>query len=154
MCRAISRAGHRVTRWELAPRRLDGHPKGPPPLATHFGPLEAPPAGLEGFETLILIGAITGVDEPLAALGGLVGALAPETQVMLLEPAASGAGGRWLGRVIGRFRGQPLLSEATALAALGLGIGLKDLVQLWPQGLRSVVLTAGRLCPTHARRAP
>lgn len=148
LCRALGRAGHEVTRWQLGPRPEAAALASAEAL--HVGPLEDPPTALDRFDALILVGALTGLDDPAAALQPLVGGLRPEALVLLLEPAASGPGGQWLGWLLGRFRGQPLLSDASSLAALGLGCGLRDLVQRWPQGLRSLVLTAGRVSPSHA----
>lgn len=151
LARALGRAGHQVTRWHLASGGQEPGPGASAGDAPWAGPLDRPPSDLHGLDALILVGALTGLEDPLATLCRLVRSLDPGAWIMALEPAASGPAGRWLGRLLGRWRGHPVLSEASILAALFLGAGLREIVQRWPQGLRSVVLTAGRVSPGCAR---
>ncbi len=93
-------------------------------------------------------------EDPLGDLRRLVGASRPGALVLLVEQAAYGRGGLWLGRLVGRMLGRPLLVDASELGALCLNAGLTDLRQTWPQGLRSLVLTRGRAHPMARLLAP
>jgi hypothetical protein len=106
---------------------------------------EAPPAGLAPFDALVLVQVLGRRPEPLVDLARLVRAARPGALVVLAEQAAWGSGGQWLGRLAGRLLGRPLVTDASELGALCLNAGLGDLRQTWPQGLRSLVLTTGRV---------
>lgn len=148
--RALAKAGHQVTWWCLQAAEAT---QGPPPTVSvpiHVGSLEGPPPELGDVEALVLVGALTGLADPAPVLDRLVKALEPGTLVLMLEPAASRPGGRWLGRLLGAWRGHAWLSDASTLAALCLSSGLREIQQRWPQGLRSLVLTVGRVGRAHA----
>lgn len=106
---------------------------------------DAPPVGLERYDALVLVQVLGRRSEPLEDLVRLVRAARPGALVVLAEQAAWGRGGRWLGRLAGRLLGRPLVTDASELGALCLNAGLTDLRQTWPQGLRSLVLTTGRV---------
>lgn len=122
---ALTKAGHAVT--------LDA------PL------FDAPPVALERYDALVLVRVLGRRSDPLEDLARLVRAARPGGLVVLAEQAAWGRGGRWLGQLAGRLLGRPLVADASELGALCLNAGLTDLRQTWPQGLRSLVLTTGRV---------
>jgi SAM-dependent methyltransferase len=129
----LAKAGHAVTLWQTG-----GQPGG--------GPLfDAGTAEIERYDVLVLVQVLGRRPEPLEDLRHLVRAARPGGLVVLAESAAWGRGGRWLGRLVGRLLGRPLVSDASELGALCLNAGLTELRQTWPQGLRSLVLTTGRV---------
>jgi hypothetical protein len=136
----LARAGHPVTGRAQA----DGDGSGDGAQGPLF---TAPPGGLETYDALVLVQVVGRRDQPLQDLRRLVRAGRSGARVLLVEQAAWGPGGQWLGRLAGRIFGRPLVTDAAELASLCLNAGLRDVRQTWPQGLRSLVLTAGRIHP-------
>lgn len=172
VARALVKAGHAVTRWQVlgetdapTPRsdtRTDGVPLprleeescSAPPQPLYEGPLGSPPQGMDRYGALVLSGVLTGLREPGLVLANLASHLPPRAWVIVVEPAAWSTPGLLLGRVLGKLRGRSMLTEPSTLAAMCLASGLTDLRQRWPQGLRSLVLTAGRVSPLRSSLSP
>jgi len=145
---ALAKGGHRVTSRpdaEIAasPAHGEGDPTGDVTAGTSL--FDETPPGLERYDALVLVRGLGRRSDPLGDLTRLVRAARPGALVVLVEQAAWGRGGQWFGRLASRLLGRPLVSDASELGALCLNAGLRDLRQTWPQGLRSLVLTMGRV---------
>lgn len=119
----------------------------PEPGAEGGSLFDAPAGGLEAYDALVLVRVLGRRSDPQQDLIHLVRAAQPGGRLILVEQAAWGSGGRFVGRLMGRLLGRPLVTDATELGALCLNAGLSGLRQTWPQGLRSLVLTTGRVHP-------
>lgn len=135
----LAAAGHAVT------HRPDADT--PEPGAASGSLFDAPVGGLEPFDALVLLQVLRRRPDLQQDLARLVQSARPGAQLILVEQAAWGSGGRWIGALLGRLFGRPLVTDATELGALCLNAGLCGLRQTWPQGLRSLVLTTGRVHP-------
>jgi hypothetical protein len=135
----LSKAGHAVT----ARREIEeGDPEKEAAGSSFFDTLGAE---LERYDAVVLMQVLGRRSDPGQDLARLVRAARPRALVILVEQAAWGRGGLWLVRMVGRVLGRSLITDATELSALCLNAGLTDLRQTWPQGLRSLVLTTGRV---------
>jgi len=149
---SLAKAGHAVT-LRRGPEALDVGSRSGEAVGEGMGGdiaggeslFDAPPAGLERYDALVLVQVLGRRSEPLEDLVRLVRAARPGALVVLADQAAWGRGGRWIGRLAGRLLGRPLVSDASEVGALCINAGLTELRQTWPQGLRSLVLTTGRV---------
>ncbi len=142
----LRRAGHTVVHWQT-----DASDAAAADPGSHCAPLDRPPEGLADLQALVLVGVLTGREDPQADLRRLVRLTRPGAQVFVAEPAAYNRRGRVLSRLLGRFLHHPLTTDSQELGAICLAAGLTGLRQVWPQGLRSLVLTEGRVHPLSPR---
>jgi len=136
---SLSKGGHAVT------LRRKGEAGDDASDAAQKSFFDALPVELERYDALVLMQVVGRRSEAPEDLARLVRAARPGAFVVLVEQAAWGRGGLWFVRMMGRLLGRPLVTDATELSALCLNAGLTGLRQTWPQGLRSLVLTTGRV---------
>lgn len=131
--------------------RAAGHVVREAPARDARQALEAPAEELETMDALLLVNCFREPEESREELRALVRRARPGALVLLVESAAWGPGGRLLARALRRLFGRPVVAGPSRLAALCLNVGLREIRQTWPQGLRSLILTRGTVHPQAPR---
>lgn len=129
--KSLDNKGGKVSEGELSgiSCEVDAIPVPPKSFKAFFA------VGVFGSHRVSHVGAVTRVWSSKVCAGGVLA-------------VAELAGESWLGRLMmrmaRRLRGRPTKLDPTDLCSLVLGAGLKEVHQVWPQGLGAWVLTYGR----------